>query len=322
VAHFLLLDDGSTDGTAALLQAQPDVTLFAPDGTTYRDHKVAWRSDILDAHASGRWVLVPDLDELFVYPHSDARSVADLAAHLDSEGAEALFTPMVEMYADAPLDAVPYQPGQSMLAAFSFFDASGYRLVRPRFKHLKQYPTPPLDMYGTPRERLFYDFSADTITGPRGWAVRRFAHLDRSMTPGDLERLGNTLARMALSGKAPRPPLVMSKIGMLKWRKGLRFSGGPHAVSERMPLSALWGALLHFKFMDIRGEAAYRATRRQHAGGAKHYAKVEARGGFERSPVHAGSRRYASWRDLLDCRLLRSAPDWDAASGTSAAKMA
>jgi hypothetical protein len=268
-------------------------------------------------------VLVPDLDELFVYPHCDARSIADLAAHLERGGAEALFTPMVELYADAPLDAAAYQPGQSMLAAFPFFDADGYRLVRPRFKHLKQYPTPPLDMYGTPRERLFYDFSADAIAGPRGWAIRRFAHLGRSMTPSGLERLGNTFARMALSGKAPRPPLVMSKIGLLKWRKGLRFSGGPHAVSEAMALSALWGALLHFKFMDIRGEAAYRAARGQHAGGAKHYAKVEARGGFGRSPVHGGSRRYASWRDLVDCRLLRSTPDWDAAaSAPGAAKVA
>ena len=207
VAHFLMLDDNSTDGTTRHLREQGDVTLFAPDGTTYREHKVAWRSDILDAHATGRWVLVPDLDELFVYPHCDTRPVAALAAHLEREGAEALFTPMVEMYGEAPLDRPVYQPGQSMLATYPFFDSGGYRLVRPRFKQLAAFPTPALDMYGSPRERMFYDFCADRLTGPRGWAVRRFAHLRRSMAPGRLERAGNTLARFALSGKAPRPPL-------------------------------------------------------------------------------------------------------------------
>lgn len=313
VAHFLILDDTSTDGTTAILADQPDVTLFAPDGTTYREHKVAWRSDILDAHAAGRWVLVPDIDELFVYPHCDTRPLADLVAHLEREGAEALFTPMVEMYADAPLDRTVYTQGQSMLDAFPFFDADGYRLVRPRLKHLKAFPTPPLDMHGSPRERLFYDFRADALPAPRGWAVRRFAHIGRRMTPGGLERFGNTLARMALSGKAPRPPLVMSKIGLLRWREGLAFSGGPHAVSAPLPLSAVWGALLHFKFMDLPAEVAYRAARKQHAGGAKHYAKVEAKGGFSRSPVYEGSRRYRSWRDLADCALLRSSPAWDAA---------
>jgi hypothetical protein len=316
IAHFLILDDNSTDGTAQHLRAQSDVTLFAPDGTSYRDHKVAWRSDILDAYASGRWVVVPDLDELFVYPHCDVRRIDVLAAHLEWEGAEAMFTPMVEMYADAPLDRAHYQPGQSMLAAFPFFDGRGYRLVRPRYKQLKAFPTPPLDLYGSPRERMFYDFSSQRIRGPRGWAVRRFANLDRSMTPGRLERAGNTLARFALSGKAPRPPLVMSKIGLLKWRKGLRFSGGPHSVSEAMALSAIWGALLHFKFMDLPGEVSYRAMRQQHAGGSRHYKKLEAKGGFGRSALYEGSRRYTSWRDLMACGLLRNSDSWNAGSET------
>ena len=66
---------------------------------------------------------------------------------------------MVEMYADAPLNSTAYQAGQSMLAAFPYFDVDGYRLVCPRLKTLLLYPTPPLEMYGGPRERLFYDFT-------------------------------------------------------------------------------------------------------------------------------------------------------------------
>jgi hypothetical protein len=68
-------------------------------------------------------VLVPDLDELFVYPHCDAQPIGAFAGHLDREGAEAVFAPMVEMYADAPLNRPVYQAGESMLAAFPYFAA-------------------------------------------------------------------------------------------------------------------------------------------------------------------------------------------------------
>jgi hypothetical protein len=312
VAHFLILDDRSDDGTFELLNGQEDVTLFTPDGTNYRDHKIAWRKEILDAHVNGRWVIVPDVDELFVYPHCEARSLSAFTSHLDGEGAEAVFAPMVEMYADAPLDKAVYQPGASMLATFPFFDADGYRLVAPKRKHLRHFPVPALDMHGGPRERLFYDFSERSLSAPRRWVVRSFAHLHRSMRPDSAERAGNLLTRLALSGRAPRPPLVMSKIGLLKWRRGLGFPGGPHAISMPLPLSANWGALLHFKFMDLPAQTAYSTARGQHAKQSAHYRAIQARGEYHRSPVYAGSRRYGSWRDLLECGLLRCSPAWDA----------
>ena len=315
VAHFLILDDDSGDGTRDYLAAQADVSLFAPNGTNYKQHKVAWRKDILDRYASGRWALVPDLDELFVFPHCDRRAVGALADHLDREGAEAVFAPMVEMYADAPLDQTVYEPGQSMLAAFPYFDADGYRLVEPRRKRLRKFPTPPLDLYGGPRERLFYDFRPKSLRGLRALAVRRLAGLERSMRPGFWERRGNLLARLALQGKAPYPPLIISKVVMVRWRQGLRFPGGPHSVSQNVTLSELWGALLHFKFIDLPFEASYRAARQQHAGNGLYYKHLERKSGFERSPIYPGSRRYESWRDLLDCGLLRTTPDWDREDG-------
>ena len=322
VVHFLILDDHSTDGTLELMREQPDVSLFTPNGTNYREHKVDWRNDILGAHADGRWVLVPDLDELFVYPHCDAQALGAFTDHLTREGAEAVFAPMVEMYADARLDEPVYQPGASMLAAFPFFDADGYRLVAAKRKHRKHFPIPALDMHGGPRERLFYNFSPDALSAPRRWAVKRFAHLHRAMQPTPAEQAGNLLARIALSGKAPRPPLLMSKIALLKWRPGLSFAGGPHAVSAPLPLSANWGALLHFKFIDLPGQVAYTAARGQHAKGAVHYKTLQARGDYHRSPMYEGSRRYAGWRDLLPFGLLRCSPAWEAESRASLASPA
>jgi hypothetical protein len=311
VAHFLIVDDGSTDGSADLLRAQTDVTLFAPHGTNYRDHKVNWRRDILDAHAQDRWVILPDIDELFVYPHHDTHSVNDLTKYLRREGAEAVFAPMVEMYAGAPLDSTSYRPGDSMLAAFPFFDGDGYRLISRRRSSLKRFPAPALDLHGGPRERLFYDFTPEALSAPRRWVLSHFAHIRRPMRPTPLDRAGNMMARLALLGKAPRPPLVMSKIALLVWRRGLTFPGGPHAVSQPLPLSEIWGALLHFKFIDLPRNVAYYIRRQQHAGGARHYKTLDAKRGFERSPLYDGSRCFRSWEDLLECGLLRSPAGWN-----------
>jgi hypothetical protein len=312
VAHFLILDDNSDDGTFELFGEQEDVTVFTPQGTTYSEHKILWRKEILGAYADRRWVLVPDIDELFVYPHCGRRAIGAFAAHLDREGAEAVFAPMVEMYADSPIDRTQYQPGESMLAACPFFDSDGYRLIGGKRGYVRRYPTPPVDLYGGPRERLFSDFSVEALSAPRRWALRRFARLDRSMQPAWRERAGDLLARLAVRGKVPRPPIVMSKIGMLKWRDGLAFAGGPHCVSAALPLSANWGALLHFKFIDLPAQAAYAAARAQHVKGGLHYKRLQERGGYERSPIYEGSRRYSGWRDLAACGLLRCSAQWEA----------
>lgn len=312
VAHFLILDDNSTDRTADMLRDEPDVTLFAPVDSTYRTHKVAWRSEILDAHANGRWVLVPDLDELFIFPFCERRPLASFTAHLDREGAEAVFTPMIDMYADAPLTRALYWPGDSMLAAFPYFDAEGYRLIPPKRKHRLRFPTPSLDLYGGARERLFYNVPVRGRKNPRPrWAVRRFGHLKRSMSPTFLERVGNRLARMAARKKVRHPPLLASKIGLLKWRKGIRFSGGPHAVSEALPLSQSWGALLHFKFIDFATQIDYKAERGQHCGESAHYKLLQGKGEFHRSPFYDGSRRFNDWRDLRECGLMRCSRAWE-----------
>ena len=84
-------------------------------------------------------------------------------------------------------------------------------------------------------------------------------------------------------------------------------------VGRRLPERAAREDLV--PFMDLPAEVSYRVARRQHADGATHYKRLERKGGFGRSPIYPGSRRYESWRDLLDCGLLRTTPDWDREDG-------
>jgi hypothetical protein len=99
VEGFVMVDNGSDDGSAELLRAQPDVLLYEAD-TQYRQshYGVAWQQAVLAAHGQGKWALVADLDELIVWPGCESQRLDALTARLDAQGATAAEVLMVDMY--------------------------------------------------------------------------------------------------------------------------------------------------------------------------------------------------------------------------------
>jgi len=79
-----------------MLAERDDVTLFTPNGTEYKTHKALWRQELLDIFAPGRWALLPDIDELFVFSNCDSITIEDYCRQLDCEASEAVFAPMVK----------------------------------------------------------------------------------------------------------------------------------------------------------------------------------------------------------------------------------
>ena len=157
-SRFLVLDNGSDDGTGEWLLGQPDdvhvfrtEASFAASGAGMR-----WINRLLDEHGCGAWCLTVDADEVLVYPGVERARLPELAAYLDGSGAEAMAAPMLDLYADAPLDAVRYLPGQSLIEAFPWFDGAGY--VRRDSNDF-----PYFRLHGGVRARLFHD---DAGAGP------------------------------------------------------------------------------------------------------------------------------------------------------------
>lgn len=116
---FVIVDNGSDDGSVPYLAAQDDVVLYSTD-TEYRlsHFGVAWQEAVLAAHAAGRWALVADLDEFLVLPAGGPQHLDDYVAALDALGASAAEIHMVDMYPrgglaearldrDAPFAAAP-----------------------------------------------------------------------------------------------------------------------------------------------------------------------------------------------------------------------
>lgn len=287
--QFVIVDDRSNDGSRQFLLDQRDVTLFEPKpGSTYAEHKRPWRRELLDVFAPDRWCLVPDIDEHLVFKDHETRKLDALISDLEAEGAEALHCIMLDMYADKPLSEHSYDGG-GLLAAFPMTDGpQAYALLPAPARYRRRYPTPLLLVYGGMRSRLFFSGAAPSHF--QAALMSRFAGLDGPFNPGAF-RLGAAKAtRRLCRAWLGADPFTSTKLTLLKWRRGLGFSGGSHSVTQHIPVSERAGALLHFKFTKGMGGLRYLADRSQHAGGARYYKRIlEARTALMSSPCYDGT---------------------------------
>ncbi|MDJ0933090.1 hypothetical protein [Breoghania sp.] len=64
----------------------------------------------------------------------------------------------------------------------------------------------------------------------------------------------------------------MSKVALLKWRKGYQFSSGVHRLKSFLAMAPDIVTLLHFKYHDdFHHRSAYFAERGQHVQAGAHY---------------------------------------------------
>ncbi|TRD23564.1 glycosyltransferase family 2 protein [Palleronia caenipelagi] len=290
---FLAIDDGSDDGTREYLLEQPDVTVFAPaQGTAYATHKVDWRREVLDAYGTGKWCLVPDVDEHFIHVETSFDAMLD---KLDGEGAEVLLTVMVDMYADRPLRDQPMpEEGQRLTDLFPYFDGPrampGYVLRPAGKKKLQQHPTPTVKIFGGMRERVF-----NIAQKELGWldrfAMQYFA-IDKDPSWSGPMRIVSKALSKRINGVVADAQ-KMNKVGLLKWRRGGQFSGGPHAIDQKLAESSGRAAFLHFTFAGGEQALRYTAERGSHYEGGRYYKRMlDAEDTMSRSPVIAESVRY------------------------------
>lgn len=150
VERFIFIDNGSTDGTNQYLLDQSDTGVYSTNAS-YAESRcgVHWLNSVLDLHSLGQWALVVDADELLAFPFSEQVPIRVLTDFLDSERSEAFIAPMLDMYADAPLDDVGYIPGQNLIEACPYFDLDSYSYVDEK-------GIGPLPHRGGVRQRLFW----------------------------------------------------------------------------------------------------------------------------------------------------------------------
>lgn len=101
VTHFLVIDNGSTDGTQSLLAREPDVTVIEnrlPAG----EYEVLMRSRLPRRFVTGGWFLVVDSDEMFDPPPGCGGRVGPLLRYMESEGQTAMLAHALDMFSGEP----------------------------------------------------------------------------------------------------------------------------------------------------------------------------------------------------------------------------
>ncbi|WP_068116084.1 glycosyltransferase family 2 protein [Tropicimonas marinistellae] len=155
IGHFLMVDNGSDDGSRAFLAEQDDVSLW----TTYHGYKrarygVDWLNWLQRKYAHGHWTLVVDPDEFFVYPFCDTRPIQALTGWLDTCGLRSFSAMLIDMYPKGQIGAESYMEGQDPFEIASWFDSGNYFISRnPEYHNLW--------IQGGPRARAFFADNPD-----------------------------------------------------------------------------------------------------------------------------------------------------------------
>jgi hypothetical protein len=189
VGRFLIVDNGSTDGTGEYLQAQPDVSVFYTEGSFAEGGGTTWFNHLLRRYGDGHWMLIVDADELFVYPDCEQVGLRALTAHLESRGVQGLMALMIDMYGAGDIGDTIHDPEGALIETAPWFDPGPYRAYRTTaFPHLQA--------VGGPRARMF-DFSPYQSRPPvltkvplvRGSPGLRFRMSTHTLTPTTLPPL-------------------------------------------------------------------------------------------------------------------------------------
>lgn len=99
VSHFLIVDNGSDDGSQEFLARQDDVSVWSARGSYRRSrYGMDWMNWLLSRYGHGHWTLTVDADEYLVYPHAETRPLPALTHWLDAAGIRSFGTMLLDLY--------------------------------------------------------------------------------------------------------------------------------------------------------------------------------------------------------------------------------
>ena len=127
------------------------------------------------------------------------------------------------------------------------------------------------------------------------------------------EIYGGPRARIFQATGAPHHEPTVSKVPLVRWRKGMRFLHSTHILSA-VTTAQVMGALLHFKFLsDFHGRVETEVARGEHYDDAREYRAYRdlMRKEGTVNLMAAKSARYEDSGQLVRLGLMRTTEGWE-----------
>lgn len=123
VAHFLIIDNDSTDGLSDYLSKQADCSHWRVS-SSYKaaNFGMDWCNFLLNRYGPGKWCVTCDPDEFLVYPYSEERGLRSLTRQLEAIEQRSLLAVMIDAYSDKPLSQTPLDATTDPFSACPYFD--------------------------------------------------------------------------------------------------------------------------------------------------------------------------------------------------------
>jgi hypothetical protein len=131
VDHFLIINNGSTDGFDEWMRQHEDCSIWRTEASYLKSgFGMQWCNYLLGRYGHGHLCVTLDPDEFLVYPHMRTRSLRDLGLFLKDDERVSMHALLVDAYGPGTLSETNYSPGDDPFEVCPYFDRDGY-IQRP-----------------------------------------------------------------------------------------------------------------------------------------------------------------------------------------------
>ena len=148
IKNFIILDNGSDDGTVEYLEKQEGTKIYQILEKFQTQKKESWIEKMLAMEGVNRWCLVVDSDELLDFIGSENHLINQIIQKASEAGYKRIWGFMLDMYSKDPL-FTQNNFNLSMIENLRFFDKNSYELFCVKGKNKNDL------IFGGPRARAF-----------------------------------------------------------------------------------------------------------------------------------------------------------------------
>lgn len=144
IERFVILDNGSTDGSFEFLLKQSDTTVYQCKHGFTANGKIAWMNRLIAEYGEHKWYLMVDSDEFVSYIGKDRHSISDIITECEKMQYRRVGGAMIDMYSSGNL--FDESKSENFLEHLCYMDKDTYSV---------SWRANGINIYGGPRRRVF-----------------------------------------------------------------------------------------------------------------------------------------------------------------------